>query len=73
MLGLVGSGPYQNIMILSKQELRNGFANKTNKKNTAIHEFVHLLDKEDGSVDGVPEALLSCSFLRAVSSLATAT
>ena len=24
-----------------------------------IHEFVHLLDKADGSVDGVPEYLLS--------------
>jgi hypothetical protein len=28
------------------------------KENTGIHEFVHLLDKEDGDVDGLPEALL---------------
>ncbi|MGN6800930.1 MAG: zinc-dependent peptidase, partial [Ginsengibacter sp.] len=26
---------------------------------TGIHEFVHLLDKEDGAVDGLPEALLN--------------
>ena len=28
------------------------------KKNTAIHEFVHLIDKTDGSIDGIPELLL---------------
>lgn len=58
-LGVIGTGPYQNIMILSKHELRQGFLNKTGKNNTAIHEFVHLVDKTDGSVDGVPEVLLS--------------
>lgn len=63
MLGLVGTGPYQNIMILSKHELRNGFVNKTNKKNTAIHEFVHLIDKTDGEVDGIPEVLMSKQYV----------
>ena len=63
MLGLVGTGPYQNIMILSKHELRNGFTNKTNKKNTAIHEFVHLIDKTDGEVDGIPEVLISKQYV----------
>jgi Mlc titration factor MtfA (ptsG expression regulator) len=62
-LGLVGSGPYQNIMILSRHELRNGFINKTGKENTAIHEFVHLVDKTDGAVDGVPEFLLSKQYV----------
>ena len=28
------------------------------KKNTAIHEFVHLIDKTDGTIDGIPELLL---------------
>ena len=62
-LGVVGTGPYQNIMILSQHELRQGFINKTGKTNTAIHEFVHLVDKTDGEVDGVPEVLLSKKYV----------
>lgn len=57
-LGMVGNGPMQGVMILSKPALHNGFANEQGKENTGIHEFVHLLDKEDGYVDGLPEALL---------------
>jgi len=59
VLGMVGSGYMEGKMILSKQSLRNGFRNETDKKNTAIHEFVHLIDKSDGVIDGVPELLLS--------------
>lgn len=58
VLGMVGTGAMQHMMILSRQELRNGFLNKTGKSNTAIHEFVHLIDKSDGETDGLPEALL---------------
>ncbi len=58
-LGMVGNGPMQRVMILSKPALRNGFINKESTANTGIHEFVHLLDKEDGEVDGLPEALLT--------------
>ncbi len=56
--GLVGTGRFENQMILSKKALYHGFSNKTDKHNTAIHEFVHLLDKLDGDVDGIPKALL---------------
>jgi len=63
MLGVVGTGPYQNLMILSRQELRNGFFNKNSTKNTAIHEFVHLIDKTDGEVDGIPEVILSRQYI----------
>ncbi len=63
ILGVVGDGPYQNIMILSKRELRDGFMNKTGKNNTAIHEFVHLIDKTDGAVDGVPESLMNKQYV----------
>jgi Mlc titration factor MtfA (ptsG expression regulator) len=56
--GMVGTGTMNNMMILSKHELQQGFLNKTDKHNTAIHEFVHLLDKSDGAVDGIPENLL---------------
>ncbi|MBL7745442.1 MAG: zinc-dependent peptidase [Chitinophagaceae bacterium] len=59
VLGMVGSGAMQNVMILSRHALRQGFSNKTDKNNTAIHEFVHLIDKTDGDVDGVPDVLLS--------------
>lgn len=56
--GMVGNGSMQNVMILSKWELRQGFINGRNTHNTAIHEFVHLIDQMDGSLDGVPEILL---------------
>lgn len=56
--GLVGNGRFENQMILSKTALHNGFVNKTDKSNTGIHEFVHLIDKMDGVVDGVPERLV---------------
>jgi len=58
VLGMVGDGPMQMLMILSKPALREGFAVTSGKDNAGIHEFVHLLDKEDGAVDGLPEALL---------------
>ncbi len=58
ILGMVGSGYMEGKMILSKQALHHGFSNASDKKNTAIHEFVHLIDKLDGSTDGVPSLLL---------------
>ena len=58
IMGMVGNGPMQQLMILSQHALREGFSNKTDKRNTAIHEFVHLVDKTDGAVDGLPEVLL---------------
>src|SRR4030095_2472079 len=57
--GMVGTGALQQMMILSKPALRLGFKNETGTYNTGIHEFVHLLDKADGAIDGVPEQLLS--------------
>lgn len=56
--GMVGSGPLQHVMILSKWELRQGFIHQQGNRNTAVHEFVHLIDGMDGTVDGVPELLL---------------
>lgn len=56
--GMVGTGPLQNVMILSKWDLRQGFIHPDTARNTAIHEFVHLVDKMDGTLDGVPEILL---------------
>lgn len=63
ILGMVGDGAYNNVMILSQHELRQAFINKTGKGNTALHEFVHLIDKTDGSVDGVPEYFADKQFI----------
>lgn len=56
--GIVGEGALQNQMILSKQDMRWGFMDKEGTYNTAIHEFVHLIDKTDGYTDGIPENLM---------------
>ncbi len=58
ILGTVGNGYMDGKMILSKPALHLGFSNESDKKNTAIHEFVHLVDKADGSIDGIPELLM---------------
>ena len=58
IMGMVGTGYMEGKIILSKKALHKGFENVSDKKNTAIHEFVHLIDKMDGSTDGIPELLL---------------
>jgi len=62
-LGMVGNGPMQRVMILSKPALHAGFINTQSMDNTGIHEFIHLIDKEDGDVDGLPEALLTRKYI----------
>ena len=61
--GMVGTGALQHVMILSKWELRQGFIDHNSTHNTAIHEFVHLMDKLDGTLDGVPELLLNRKYV----------
>jgi Mlc titration factor MtfA (ptsG expression regulator) len=73
ILGMVGTGALQNVMILSKWELRQGFINRNSSHNTAIHEFVHLIDKMDGTLDGVPELLLERRYVTQWKSLIEAT
>ena len=63
IIGMVGSGAMNHVMILSQHELRQAFINKTGKTNTAIHEFVHLVDKTDGTIDGVPEFILGKKYI----------
>ncbi|EDM43715.1 Phenylalanyl-tRNA synthetase, alpha subunit [unidentified eubacterium SCB49] len=58
ILGMVGTGQFEGQMILSRKALHHGFNNKTDKLNTGIHEFVHLIDKTDGLTDGLPERLI---------------
>ena len=56
--GMMGNGAMQDVMIITKWQLRQGFINNQDSHNTAIHEFVHLIDKMDGTMDGVPEIIL---------------
>jgi hypothetical protein len=56
--GMVGTGALQYVMVITKWQLRQGFINNNDARNTAIHEFVHLIDKMDGTMDGVPEIIL---------------
>jgi len=61
--GMVGTGAMQHIMIITKWQLRQGFINNNDAHNTAIHEFVHLIDKMDGTMDGVPEIILERKYI----------
>jgi len=58
ILGMVGTGFMNGKMALSKPALHHGFANETDGRNTAIHEFIHLIDKTDTDIDGLPAVIL---------------
>jgi MtfA peptidase len=60
--GMVGNGSMEGKMILSKPSLHLGFTNETDKQNVGVHEFIHLLDKEDGEIDGIPATLMNKKF-----------
>jgi Mlc titration factor MtfA (ptsG expression regulator) len=63
--GMVGSGQNMDgVMIISQKSLHEGFANTTDKRNVGIHEFVHILDKQDGEIDGIPGNLNNKEFAR---------
>jgi hypothetical protein len=62
ILGMVGTGKMEGKMALSRKAMLDGFQNKTDKHNTAIHEFLHLMDKADGTIDGLPKILMDKSF-----------
>ncbi|HUS92015.1 MAG TPA: M90 family metallopeptidase [Phycisphaerae bacterium] len=59
ILGLVGNtgGAFHGTMVLSRRDLLRGFAARPGKHNVGIHEFAHLIDQADGSIDGVPASL----------------
>ena len=61
--GMVGSGAMQHVMVITKWQLRQGFINNNDAHNTGIHEFVHLIDKMDGTMDGVPEIILERKYV----------
>jgi Mlc titration factor MtfA (ptsG expression regulator) len=61
--GMVGTGAMQHVMIITKWQLRQGFINNNDACNTAIHEFAHLIDKMDGTMDGIPEIILERKYI----------
>src|SRR5258705_1892210 len=61
--GMVGTGAMQHVMVITKWQLRQGFIDDNSSHNTAIHEFVHLIDKMDGTMDGVPEIILERKYV----------
>ena len=64
VLGMVGNGALNHVMILSQHQLRQAFINKTGKDNTAIHEFIHLVDKTDGDIDGIPAFIMERKYIQ---------
>lgn len=63
ILGKVGSGDMNRLMIISLPALHTGFENENSKINVGIHEFVHLIDKADGAADGIPESLMQKQYV----------
>jgi len=55
--GMVGNRYMNHSLLLSKPALLSGFNGRKGENNVGIHEFVHLLDREDGEADGMPERL----------------
>lgn len=58
--------PFQShhIVLLSKQYLQEGFVSMNGKSNVGIHEFAHLIDQADGTIDGVPKAFMPEELLK---------
>jgi hypothetical protein len=64
VLGMVGDGAMHRAMILSQPFLRASFSHQADGQNVVIHEFVHLIDKADGVVDGIPEYLIDKQYAK---------
>jgi Mlc titration factor MtfA (ptsG expression regulator) len=63
ILGMVGNGQFEKQMILSRRAIRQSFKNESDKLNTPVHEFVHLIDKTDDQTDGIPEAIMKREYI----------
>lgn len=62
ILGMVGQGFLNGVVILAKPDLERSFNGQRSKSNVGIHEFIHLIDQADGAVDGIPEILFDHSY-----------
>jgi Mlc titration factor MtfA (ptsG expression regulator) len=61
--GMVGNRFMNRSLLLSKPALLAGFNGRAGEDNVGIHEFVHLLDREDGEADGIPEKLMQHEYV----------
>ena len=61
-LGMIGDGFLNGVVLLSKPDLALAFTGQRKRSNVGIHEFVHLIDKADGAVDGMPDILFDHSY-----------
>lgn len=61
--GMVGNRYMNRSLLLSKPALLADFDGEVGDENVGIHEFVHLLDREDGDTDGVPEVLAQRNYV----------
>ncbi|WP_051313523.1 M90 family metallopeptidase [Sporocytophaga myxococcoides] len=64
LLGQVRPFQSRHVMLLSMQSLIRGFAYMNGKDNLGFHEFAHLIDETDGSIDGIPKSILPPSLVR---------
>lgn len=62
-IGMVGSSFQNGTVILSLPDLLKDFDGHHHRDNVGIHEFVHLLDREDGDIDGIPEFLMDHKYI----------
>jgi len=62
ILGMVGDGYLNGEVLLSKPDLEKAFDGLRHRENVGIHEFTHLIDKADGTTDGVPDMLIEHSY-----------
>lgn len=54
ILGMAGLGHLSGMVILSKPALLEGFANQSSKENVGVHEFAHVVEKEETDY-GLPQ------------------
>jgi Mlc titration factor MtfA (ptsG expression regulator) len=64
LLGQVRPLQTKHVLLLSKQYLVQGFESMNGKSNVGIHEFAHLLDQADGTMDGIPKAFMPEELLK---------
>jgi Mlc titration factor MtfA (ptsG expression regulator) len=51
------SGLFGGTMIMSRPQVREGFADAGDGHNVGIHEFAHLVDRASGGIDGLPPGM----------------
>ncbi len=59
ILGMVVTG--SSSLIISKPALYESFRDMDDGQNVGIHEFMHKIDEEDGTIDGIPALLMDGS------------